>query len=169
MDSNLWRIERYRDFLAARRELLAQAANAFLESLLTGAAAAEQIPPPAEAPSEPLAVTALPGGISSDEEAQNVQACHEWVMAQGLPSGEELYELTDPTTGQPVAILDLAWPRGVQEGLTQPVAVLLDESRETEELVNRAGYRFFTSVAAFRDYVERDILAVDGVLVGAEA
>jgi hypothetical protein len=38
MDSNLWRIERYRDFLAARRELLAQAANAFLESLLTDGA-----------------------------------------------------------------------------------------------------------------------------------
>jgi hypothetical protein len=37
MDPALWRVERYRDFLAARRELLAQAANEFLEKLFQGA------------------------------------------------------------------------------------------------------------------------------------
>jgi hypothetical protein len=37
MDRNLWKAENYLDFLAARRELLAKAANEFLDSLLQGA------------------------------------------------------------------------------------------------------------------------------------
>ena len=36
-DPALWRIDRYPDFLAARRELLAEAANAFLAQLRFGA------------------------------------------------------------------------------------------------------------------------------------
>jgi hypothetical protein len=36
MDRDLWKIENYRDFLTARRELLAKAANHFLDSLLHG-------------------------------------------------------------------------------------------------------------------------------------
>ena len=37
-DPELWRIDRYPDFLAARRELLAEAANAFLDQLRRGGA-----------------------------------------------------------------------------------------------------------------------------------
>ena len=36
MERSLWQIENYHHFLAARRELLAQAANSFLNSLLAG-------------------------------------------------------------------------------------------------------------------------------------
>src|SRR5699024_7262072 len=35
-DPSLWRVERYRDFLAARREMLAEAAQSFLEELREG-------------------------------------------------------------------------------------------------------------------------------------
>lgn len=35
-DPRLWRIDRYRDFLAARQELLAKATNTFLAELLHG-------------------------------------------------------------------------------------------------------------------------------------
>jgi len=40
------------------------------------------------------------------------------------------------------------------------VALLIDEGREMEEIVNRAGYLYFTDLGAFRAYVLRDILSV---------
>ena len=77
-----------------------------------------------------------------------------------------MYELVDAESGKAVAILDLAWPNGLQEGYSQPVALLIDEPTEVEEAVNRAGFRFFTDVDSFRDYVNRDVLAVKGAIRG---
>jgi hypothetical protein len=91
---------------------------------------------------------------------QTIDGCNAWIVEQGLPQGEILYELADPATGAPLAIIDLAWPRGLQEGLSQPIALLLNESVEVEEIVNRAGYRFFTSADDLRVYAEREVLAV---------
>ena len=70
-----------------------------------------------------------------------------------------MYELANPLTGEPLAILDLAWPNGIQEGYSQPVALLTDEGRETEEAANRAGYRYFTDIDAFKAYIQHDLLA----------
>ncbi len=50
-------------------------------------------------------------------------------------------------------------PNGLQEGLSQSVAILVDEGPEVEELANQAGYRFFTDVKSFRHYVNREILS----------
>ena len=58
-------------------------------------------------------------------------------------------------------MLDLAWPDGLQEGLSQPVALLIDEGQETEEAANRAGYRYFTDAESFRAYVRKEILAAE--------
>jgi hypothetical protein len=66
-----------------------------------------------------------------------------------------------------LAYLDLAWPNGLQEGYSQPVALLIDEGKEIEEMVNRAGYLYFTDVEAFRGYVRRAILAVVENGIGA--
>lgn len=159
MDQELWKIENYRGFLSARRELLAKAANDFLDSLVVGA-----VP---EGPVVPHVldreVTVVPGSVASDEEETLIRECNDWVIKQGLPEGEYAYELADPTTGEALAILDLAWPSGLQEGLTQPVALLIDEGRETEEAANRAGYRYFTDTDSFRKYVESEILALEPV------
>ena len=40
------------------------------------------------------------------------------------------------------------------------MALLIGEGQETEEAANRAGYRYFTDVAAFRAYVQQEILAI---------
>lgn len=160
MDRSLWQIERYRDFLAARRELLARAANDFLTSLLGGAVPER----PTTGSVVERVIEAVPGRVASDEEEQLLFDCNDWVIRRGLPSGEILYDLADPVTGQLLAILDLAWPNGLQEGLSVPVALLIDEGQATEEAANQAGYRFFTSVDDFRAYVEREILA--GELIG---
>jgi hypothetical protein len=156
LDRNLWKPENYLEFLAARRELLADAANEFLDSLLAGSLAEEAvITPVLERPEAPAEVTSI--DVSDDEEYL-VQQCNRWVVKQGLPAGEVMYELVDSETGEAVAILDLAWPNGLQEGFSQPVALLIDEPIEVEEEVNRAGYRFFTNLKEFRGYVKQEIL-----------
>ncbi|MHB8576119.1 MAG: GmrSD restriction endonuclease domain-containing protein, partial [Dehalococcoidia bacterium] len=156
MDRNLWKVENYPGFLAARRDLLARAGNGFLESLLTGGMSDIQISPS-------ILDRLQPVGLSrtvSEEDEQLIFECNEWVIHQGLPEGELLYELTDEDTGAPLAVLELAWPNGLQEGFSQPVALVLDGGPELEATLNRVGYRFFTSLDAFRAYVERDILVL---------
>jgi hypothetical protein len=80
-----------------------------------------------------------------------------WVAAQGLPRGQVSFECADPNTGEQQAVFDLAWPEGLQEGFSQPVAVLLNEGTEALALASSAGFRCFTSVSAFNDYVTREI------------
>jgi hypothetical protein len=91
IDKNLWKVENYTDFLAARRELLAQVSNEFIQSLLNG-----ELPEKAIAPevTKSKAVT-VPGMIEMDEEEQLLRDCKEWVAEQGLSDGEISYELTD--------------------------------------------------------------------------
>jgi hypothetical protein len=157
MDQNLWKYENYQDFLAARRELLAKAANDFLDSLYSGTV------PESESTASVLDREVV--GISSDsageEEDQALQACNTWVIEQGLPKGELMYELADAESGEAIAVLDLAWTNGLQEGLSQPVALLIDEDPELEQLVNQAGYRFFTNIETFKEYVRREIVAFE--------
>jgi len=158
MDRNLWKVENYPDFLAARRELLAKAANDFLGSLLAG------VVPEAPVTTSILerVEAAIPGGVDGEEEERLLKEINEWVTQQGLPAGEHIYELSDQVTGVPLAVLDLAWPNGLQEGYSQPVALLIDEGREMEEIVNRAGYLYFTNLDTFKAYVLQEILSVPG-------
>ena len=136
----LWSVDRYHDFLATRRQMLADAANTTMEGLLHGSGLLGQ-PGPLSAP------VAL-GGADDEEEAE-VVAINQWMIARDLPSGEIGYEITvsDGVT------LDLAWPDGVQPELTQPVAVLLNEPEQVIVAANSAGFICFTSVAGFKAYV----------------
>jgi hypothetical protein len=67
--------------------------------------------------------------------------------------------LADPETGEQRAVFDLVWQSGLQEELSQPVAVLLNESAETLALASRAGFRCFTQVEDFKDYVGKEVLS----------
>lgn len=157
MDPSLWKIENYLDFLTERRKLLAQAANELLERLRTGGVPEQELK---ESILDRVAAE-VPGGIEDEDEERRLRKCNDWVIARGLPAGELMHELVDEKTGEPVANLDLAWPNGLQEGLSQPVALLLGEGPELEEVVQAAGFRFFTSEKSFRGYVRREILAED--------
>jgi hypothetical protein len=156
MDRELWKVTRYRDFLAARRDLLAQAANNLLDSLQVRTTRLERVADPAL--DRAASLMPLPGS-ADEQELQEIAAFNTWVAELGLPQGEVLYELANAQTGAPLAIIDLAWPHGLQEGLSQPVALLLNEAEETEEIVNQAGYRFFTHIADLRTYVEQQVLS----------
>jgi len=156
-DPALWRIERFRDFLEARKALLAAELNRRMEELLHGdvrwlAGAAASMPAPP---------TVL-GGISGEDEETQLEALNDWVESRGLPRGAMSFDLADPHTGEQLAVLDLAWPNGMQEELSQPVAVLLNEDVATVTVASQAGFRCFTDAAAFRRYVRGEVLAEVG-------
>ena len=155
-DPVLWKIENYRDFLQARRELLAAETNQRLAELLHGdlrwmegvAKAVEAIPS-----------VSVVGGIADEAEEEELEALNDWVEGQGLPRGVLAFDFADEASGRQQAVFDLAWPNGIQEELSQPVAVLLNEGQETLSLASRAGFRCFTAGQDFKDYVQKEILA----------
>ena len=98
------------------------------------------------------------GGITSEEEEEQLEALNGWIDGQGLPRGMLAYDFADPGTGEQKAVFDLAWPNGIQEELSQPVAVLLNEGSEVIAIASQAGYRCFVSVAEFKRYVQSEII-----------
>ena len=112
MDPALWKMERFRDFLEARKELLAAELNRRMEDLLHGdtrwlASAAVVAPLPA----------GVPGGITNEEEEAQLESLNEWIEAAGLPRGVVAYDFSDPQSGEQKAVFDLVWPNGIQEEL----------------------------------------------------
>jgi hypothetical protein len=161
MEPALWRYENYRDFLAARRELLANAANGFLNSLYQGAV--PEAEPSMETPSIDVGmpVPRPAGGTAPAEEETLLLYILEWIAELQLPDGDLYFELADSESGEPQAVFDLAWPNGLQQGLSQPVALLLDEPHYTEAAANKAGYRYFTDIDSFKSYVLSEVTASD--------
>lgn len=141
-DPELWKIDNYEEFLKQRRILLAKAANTLLDSLYNGAIAETAI--------ESFATKEYHESYSEEEEIEEVSA---WMEAKGLKPGTTNHELID-NDGKVVAIIDLAWPQGVQSGLSEPLALLLNETAETQATVSKYGYRYYTSVHDFKEYVE---------------
>jgi len=156
MDQALWKVERFRDFLDARKALLAAELNRRMEDLLHGDTRWLVGAAPA------VAAATVSGGVSSEEEEIALEEIRDWMETQGLPRGVFAYDFSDPVTGEQKAVFDLAWPNGIQEELSQPVAILLNETPETVAIASQAGYRYFTDIEEFRRYVEAEILS--GVL-----
>ena len=141
--------------------MLAEAANALLTDLLHDASAVElPSPTPTPTPTPTRQAQAVPGGIEDAEEEAVIRALNEWVRARGLPEGQIEHELSHPDTGDPLAILDLAWPVGLQEGYSEPVALLLGEEQATLQIANDHGFRHFTDPGAFKRYAETEVLAL---------
>jgi len=137
----LWALDRYPDFLEHRRTLLADATNGLLDRLLNG-----------HQPEAEMTATTLAASASvADEEERILAGVREWIADRGFDAGELDHELIehDGTVG---ATLDLAWPRGLQVGLSEPVALLLNEPIDVYQTATRHGYRLFTSVADLRAY-----------------
>lgn len=155
-DPALWKIERYLDFLEARKTLLAAEANRRFEELLHGDArwmgtAAPMID--AERPAM--------GGITSEVEEAELESLNDWVESLGLPRGQIGFDYADAASGAHKALFDLAWPEGLQSGLSAPIAVLLNEGAEILALASAAGFRCFTSSEDFRSYVQTEILRLE--------
>ena len=167
-DRRLWKLENYSDFLEARRTLLANEANSRFEELLHGDSDV-LIDTDISAPVVIETDSSPAGGVAADLEEAEITAINDWVEERSLPRGSVGFELADETTGAPRAMIDLAWPEGLQAGLSAPVAVLLNEPPEVLSAASAAGYRCFTTRDAFQDYVETEILGMHAVVATSEA
>ena len=156
LDADLWKMRNYREFLEARKSLLAVETNRRMEDLLHG----DVLWLGGPAPIAPVAAQDL-GGITSTAEEEELEALNGWVESEGLPRGVIDYELVDVSTGAHRSVFDLAWPNGIQENLSQPVTVPLNESGETLVLASAHGFRCFTTSDDFKRYVRTEILSID--------
>lgn len=145
-DPNLWKIENYEEFLKQRRILLAITANSMLDSLYNGSMKETEI--------ESYATKEYVDARSEEDEIEDISA---WLEEKGLKPGSLNHELIDQD-GNVVAIIDLAWPQGIQSGLSEPLALLLNETAETQATVSKFGYRYYTSVKELKAYVEATYL-----------
>lgn len=146
VDPELWKVENYEVFLQKRRELLAKGANEFLQSLYN-----DSIP---QANIENFADRLAPNVLDEEEENQLAEIAN-WMEENGLNSGERNYVIDD--NGNDV-ILDLAWPDGVQTGLSKPLALLLNESEDIYAAANRCGYTYLTNLQDFKEYVKANYM-----------
>lgn len=153
-DPELWKLKNYRDFLDARRILLAKQANSLMELLLHGDTQWLQQSAPLSVP-----ISTAPVDQGGESEEQQIDDLCTWLESKGLARGTANFDLADASSGSQQAVLDMAWPNGIQEELSVPVAILLNEPSETLALASSAGYRCFTTVAAFKAYVEKEVLA----------
>ena len=152
-DPNLWKIENYREFLIERQKLLAAKVNKQLEHLLHGEThwLDREVPKSSE-------TAQVASNFSNEEEEQQLKELNEWVTSKGLARGELSFDYSGEESGEQIAIFDLAWPRGLQEGLSPPLAVLLNEPAETIAIASQAGYRCYTDTNKFRIYVQQEVL-----------
>ena len=141
VNPELWKLENYELFLLKRRELLAKGANEFLKSLYNDSVPSTAI----ESFSDRLA----PKMLDEEEEVQLMEVAH-WMEENGLNSGERNYIITDNDVE---VVLDLAWPDGIQTGLSKPLALLLNEPEEVCAAANRCGFIYLTDVKDFKEYV----------------
>ena len=152
VDPVLWKLDRFLDFLEARKILLAAELNRRMKDLLHGDTRWL-----GQTSSPPSLVGVVVGGISGEEEEAELKNLNDWVFVQGLKKGSMALDYSDPQTGAQMAVFDLAWPTGLQEGLSEPVAVLLNEEATTITLASQAGYKCFTDTTSFRTYVENEV------------
>ena len=157
-DRELWKVENYPRFLEERRLLLADAANRLLDTLRSGL-----LPPiaePVSVPSAPIvsATSEVPDRIDIEDETTVLAELNNFALEQGLAAGQMAYEVFDEDSGELTAVLDLAWPDGLQSEYSRPVAVLIDEDSAVRLAASDAGFRVITSSDDFRRYVEREIL-----------
>ena len=155
LDSELWKIENYRYFLIERRKMLAEATNKFLNALFNGSMPEDQ--QGMENIIHQNVQPVLQENDDIDIEDKEMLEINEWVIENGMAAGEFHFEISNSTNNQMI-ILDIAWPMGLQEELSQPVALLLKQSNETEIVASRLGYRCFVDINEFRLFVEKEIL-----------
>ncbi len=164
-DHDLWQPENYEKFLERRRELLAVAANEVLDSLRIGYGADVEGRHPRPEPPVPRQAqdsqinTSQINSIDPDTDPriqQIMDICHEF----SLPTPEVDYSIGHSDTVEDLAWADLVWPDGLQEGLTEPVAYLLDPDTEMQMRLGELGYRYFTDHTRLVGHLE-SVFGVD--------
>lgn len=142
LDKKLWEIDNYREFLEARRELLANASNNFLESLLTGQA-------------DELSLPRL--NAPEDEDSKERKAEIDQLIADlaefGVVAPQTDVEIFHPDTQELLTIAEAYWPEGLQPGMGEPVLLELDKRDVDEEKMEDLDMKVFYSIRRLKRYV----------------
>jgi hypothetical protein len=144
-------IDNYPDFLAARRELLASAANRVLDALISSPAPASEVS---------VEVSSLVPVVSDDEldggtAEGSSQLVGQLVERYGLAHPELIEVVVDQETGSELGIADFYWPDGLQGAYDEPVVLVLEGDPGEIERMTQAGYRVFKSLDSFEMLLER--------------
>ena len=142
LDKKLWKIENYREFLSARRELLANAANSFLDSLLAGSA-------------DELALIKLTP-VEDEDTAERNADLNKLLLElseYGVSAPELNVEIYHPETQELLGIAEAFWPNGLQPGIGEPVILELDKREIDEEKMDDLDARVFYTIRALKRHV----------------
>ncbi|RRQ27388.1 DUF262 domain-containing protein [Rhodococcus sp. Eu-32] len=145
-DPNLWKVENYLGFLAARRELLAGAAQSFLDGLLSGANTGVE---------QDLTPVVVVVEEADDPRATQVQDAVAELHRLGYAEPTVDAEIADPATGRVLAVAEAFWSDGLQVGQGNPVVLELDPEDADLPRLEELGYEVFTSVDSLLGFVAR--------------
>jgi hypothetical protein len=151
-DPELWRTENYLDFLAARRELLAGAANAFLQGLHDGPSHVALAPVRDQLVALPTRIPAP--GEEWEEEIAGFPALLSVVEEAGLAAPQCDSEVVDPATGAAIIVAAAYWPQGLQEEVGGPVVLAPETTPAEQAALEAGGFRVFHSAEALRRHIE---------------
>ena len=110
MDPLLWKVENYLEFLEARKALLTAEVNDRMGALLHGDTEWLE----GKIRRTPSGTSKVPGGITNEQEEEQLEALNKWIEGQDLPRGALSYDFADAETGEQKAVFDLAWPMDLQ-------------------------------------------------------
>lgn len=145
-DERLWHPSRYRDFLAARRDLLTAAANHFLDQLRHGTAATS----PAL-----QRITVDPADEPDDDRATQVDTLITHLTDVGCAPPLRDAEIADPETGRVLALAEAFWPAGLQPGQGPPIVLELDPQDADLPRLEELGIEVFAAINALHRRVAR--------------
>jgi Protein of unknown function DUF262 len=154
-DEALWHVDRYPEFLAARREALAAAANGFLGELRSGRA---------PGPASPLARLTVVTQELADADARRDQviALVAELVELGCAEAAIDCEVADPATGEVLAVAEACWPEGLRPGQGGPVILALDPAEPDVARLQELGYEVHTAIDSLRSDVRRRNSAAAG-------
>jgi hypothetical protein len=152
-DPRLWEIENYLEFLAARRELLAAAANEFFDQLYAGTLAWSR-------PLRPIEVATEQD--EPDARAAQIRSLVEELTGMGYVKPTLDAEIADPRSGTVLAVAEAFWPYGLQPGQGSPVVLELDPDEADLPRLAELGYEVFTAVDALRGAAHHRSLVASG-------
>lgn len=148
LDKKLWKIENYREFLAARRELLANSANGFLDSLLAGSA-------------DELALERLSSVEDEDTAERNTELGKLLIELAdyGVCTPELNVEIYHPDTQELLSVAEAYWPNGFQPGIGEPVILEMDKREVDVEKMGDLDARVFYTLKSLKRYALRTTLS----------
>ncbi len=142
LDKKLWEIENYAEFLEARRELLAEASNTFLDSLLNGQADELSLPR-----------LSAPEDEDSKERKADIDKLILELAEYGVVPPLTDVEIFHPETLELLTIAEAYWPDGLQPGMGEPILLELDKRDVDEEKMEDLEMKVFYSISRLKRFV----------------